>query len=85
MKDFLRGKTGAFLLNLMNYVLTILGVLLLFAGFVLLAINYKVGVIPLVLGIVCFCVIAGIRYWLPGYIFKMNKSNEGKPHQSKKG
>jgi len=64
MKDFLRGTAGCFL-----------QVVLVVAGFSLIGLAAEndfdaLGKLFLVLGILCFCAVAGIRYSL-GNIFRM--------------
>ena len=67
MKDFLRGTIGRF----MQIVLAFIGVILFIAGFVSCAAGSAVGSgICIVLAILCFSAIAGIRYWL-GNIVRM--------------
>lgn len=64
MNDFLRGTLG----KLAQIVLTLLGFLLLFSGFFSCALsnsgNSGVSIFLVILGIVCFCAVFGIRYWL---------------------
>lgn len=58
MKDFLGGGFGIYL----QIMLVALGILAIAAGLVA---GQRVGNIALlVLGILCFCAVAGIRYWL---------------------
>jgi hypothetical protein len=63
MKDFLRGTFGVFA----QIVLIILGIVLIGVSCVA---GSGVGILLLVLGILCFCAVAGIRYWL-GHIVRM--------------
>jgi hypothetical protein len=58
MKDFLKGTFGVYLQTM----LIILGVLSIGASCVA---GKRVGnIVLLVLGILCFCAVAGIRHWL---------------------
>ena len=64
MKDFLRGTMGCFL----QVVLFVLGIVLIGASCVA---GLGAGnILFLVLGILCFCAVAGIRYSL-GNIFRI--------------
>jgi len=62
MKDFLRGTLGK-----------LLQILLVIAGFMLLALSCEfhpdtmgniASIVLKILGILCFCAVFGIRYWL---------------------
>ena len=64
MKDFLRGTFGVFA----QIVLVVLGMVLIGASCV--AGLGPGNIVLLVLGILCFCASAGIRYWL-GHIVRM--------------
>jgi len=64
MRDFLRGTMGCAL----QIVLFILGIVLIGASCV--ASLGAGNIVFLVLGILCFCAVAGIRYWL-GNIFRI--------------
>jgi c-di-AMP phosphodiesterase-like protein len=58
MKNFLRGTLGVYL----QAMLIILGILSIVASFMA---GQRVGtIVLLVFGILCFCVVAGIRHWL---------------------
>jgi hypothetical protein len=58
MKDLLRGTVGIYLQTM----LIILGILSLGASFMA---GSRVGtILLLVLGILCFCAVVGIHYWL---------------------
>ena len=59
MRDFLRGTIG----KLLQVVLTILGFVFLFVGI------FSGSIITVVVGILCWCIAFGIRYWL-GQIFR---------------
>jgi hypothetical protein len=64
MKDFLRGTLGVFA-----------QVLLLILGIALIGVSCVAGsgagnIALLILGILCLCAVAGIRYWL-GHIVRM--------------
>jgi len=64
MKDFLRGTVGC-----------ALQIALFVAGCFLIAYSVDTGshvsqILLIVLGILCFCAVAGIRYWL-GNIFRI--------------
>lgn len=64
MKDFLRGTLGVFA----QIVLLMLGIVLLIGGCV--ASSGAGSIAMLILGILCLCAVAGIRYWL-GHIVRM--------------
>jgi len=64
MKDFLRGTLGVFA----QIVLLMLGIGLLVTSCV--AGSGAGSIAMLVLGILCFCAVADIRYWL-GHIVRM--------------
>ena len=64
MKDFLRGTLGV----LAQVVLLMLGIVLLIGGCV--AGSGAASIAMLILGILCLCAVAGIRYWL-GHIVRM--------------
>jgi len=64
MRDFLRGTLGI----LLQVVLTILGIGLL--GLSCLGGSSGGGIILIILGILCFCAVGGIRYWL-GHIARI--------------
>jgi len=67
MGEFLKGTMGVFL----QIILLILGIVLFIASFVSCGNDSMVtGGILLVLGILCFCAMVGIRYWL-GHIVRM--------------
>jgi c-di-AMP phosphodiesterase-like protein len=58
MKNFLRGTLGVYL----QAMLIILGILSIVASYMA---GQRVGtIVLLVLGILCFCAVAGIRHWL---------------------
>ena len=59
MRDFLRGTLAAVL----QFVLIGLGVVLLGASCVMSLGSGVLAIVSLVLGILCFCAAAGIRYW----------------------
>ena len=67
MTDFFRGSMGCLLQGI-----------LFIAGFVFIALSLMScgadataqGTLFLVLAILCWCAIAGIRFWLRGHIFK---------------
>jgi hypothetical protein len=64
MRDFLRGTMGC-----------VLQIVLFVAGFSLIGVGADrgldaLGKLLLVLGILCFCAVFGIRYWL-GNIFRI--------------
>ena len=64
MKDFLRGTLGV----LAQIVLLMLGIVLLIGGCV--AGSGAGSIAMIILGILCLCAVAGIRYWL-GHIVRM--------------
>ena len=67
MKDFLRGTLG----KLAQIVLAILGVFFFISGLISCGSSHTTaGGIYLFLGILCWCAIGGIRYWL-GHIVRM--------------
>jgi len=67
MKDFLAGTFGKFL----QLVLSVLGLVFLIVGFVSCASeNVTIGAILFLLGILCFCAVFGVRYWL-GHIMRL--------------
>jgi Kef-type K+ transport system membrane component KefB len=65
MNDFLRGTLG----RLVQIVLAIIGILFLFISVMSCSFSSQHGSIVMgwiffILGILCFCAIYGIRYWL---------------------
>ena len=66
MRDFLKGTLG----TVLQVVLVFLGVVLLGASCVAGVYSSAMGIVCLVLSILCFCTVAGIRYWL-GHIVRM--------------
>jgi amino acid transporter len=64
MKDFLRGTAGC----VIQVVLFVLGLAFLAGSCV--ATSETGTVLSIVLGILCFCAVGGIRYWL-GNIFRI--------------
>lgn len=66
MRDFLKGTLGVFL----QIILVILGIGLLATGLMSCGNLMVAGGLLLVLGILCFCAVAGIRYWL-GHIVRI--------------
>jgi len=65
MKDFLRGTLG----TLLQIVLGLLGGgLVLFGGLSCVVGSKAGGSLLVILGILCFCAVVGIRYWLGSII-----------------
>lgn len=62
MIDFLKGTLGV----LAQIALTILGLMFMIGGLIACASSSTSGMggLLVIIGIVCFCAIAGIRYWL---------------------
>lgn len=61
MKDFLKGEIGRFA----QLVLAIIGLILLIMGLASCGnSNTTTGTFLVILGVLCWCTVAGIRYWL---------------------
>jgi len=58
MADFLRGTLGV----LLQIVLTVAGISLL--GLSCVPGSEARSIVFIILGVVCFCAVAGVRYWL---------------------